>query len=134
MMGSKSARPRPPASLQKAGQGLWAAILDDLEDDWQLDAREEHLLARACSCADDIAALEAAVTADGVTTTGSRGQVVVHPALSEIRQLRLVQLRLLGALELSDPAATKSGTLASQRARRAAEARWAGHGGARAHG
>ena len=90
---------------------------------WELDARELHLLARACRCADELDALEAAVDEAGPVVPGSRGQVVVHPALSEARQLRLVQARLLGAIELADP--TAAGATSSQRrARKAAEARW----------
>lgn len=82
------------------GQRLWESIVGDLAEGWELDARELHLLERACRCADDLAALEAAIDADGPTTTGSRGQTVVHPALGEARHLRLVQLRLLAALDL----------------------------------
>jgi hypothetical protein len=90
---------------------------------WELDARELHLLERACRCADDLAALEAVVDTDGATVKGSRGQTVVHPALSEARQLRLTQARLLGSLELADPA-ERSATPAQARARKAAGARW----------
>jgi P27 family predicted phage terminase small subunit len=114
-----------PAALDKAGKALWRAIVADLDAGWELDARELHLLERACRCADELAVLEAAVDADGLTVKGSRGQTVVHPALSEARQLRLVQLRLLGAIEMVDPqAAIRSATPAQARGRKAAEARW----------
>jgi hypothetical protein len=73
-----------------------------LAEGWELDARELHLLERACRCADELDDLEAAVDADGVVVKGSRGQASVHPALSEARQLRLVQLRLLGGIQLPD--------------------------------
>lgn len=96
------ARTVAPAGLKDAGKALWESILGDLEEGWQFDARELHLLARACRCADDLAALEKAVDEDGPTAKGSRGQIVVHPALAEARHLRLVQLRLLEALELPD--------------------------------
>jgi hypothetical protein len=117
-----------PAGLTAPGRALWAAIVGDLDAGWELDARELHLLERACRCADELAKLEAAVDRDGVTAEGSRGQVIVHPALSESRQLRLVQARLLGAIELADPkAGHRSSTPAQARARKAAESRWAGH-------
>ena len=45
----------------------------------------------ACAARDTIAALEEAVERDGTTTRGSRNQIVVHPALLEIRQLRLAE-------------------------------------------
>ena len=119
-------RPRPPKGLGEAGKGLWRSILGDLGPSWELDARELHLLGRACRCADELEALEAAVDRDGATVEGSKGQTVAHPALSEARQLRLVQLRLLGALELLDPVeAKRSATPAQAQARKAAEARWA---------
>lgn len=124
-----------PARLGAPGAALWSSILGDLPPDWDLDARELHLLGRACRCADELALLEAAVDADGATTTGSRGQVVAHPALAESRQLRLAQLRLLSAIEMVDPQAEKAATPAQLRARRAAQSRWASQkaGGAR-HG
>jgi hypothetical protein len=100
-------------------------VLGDLDPGWELDARELHLLGRAARCADELAALEASVDREGATTTGSRGQVVVHPALSEARQLRLTLLRLLSAIELADPrTAGRTATPAQARGRRAAEARW----------
>jgi P27 family predicted phage terminase small subunit len=118
-------RPTPPAELDKAGKALWRSIHTDLDRGWELDARELHLLARACRCADELAALDAAVDAAGPTSTGSRGQPVIHPALAEARQLRLVQLRLLGAIELVDPqAAIRSATPVQAQARKAAQARW----------
>jgi len=120
------ASPKPPTGLGKAGKALWRAIQRDLQDGWALDAREAHMLERACRTADDLAVLEATVDKEGATVEGSRGQTVVHPALIEARQLRVVQLRLLSVLELADPSGQQSATPAQSRARRAAEARW-GH-------
>lgn len=114
-------RPDPPQHLGKAGRKLWRQIISALEDDWQLDGRELALLARACRCADEVAQLEEAIDREGVTTTGSRKQTVIHPAIQEARQLRLTELRLLSAIELTDPRAQG---ITSQRARHAAEARW----------
>ena len=121
----QSFAPKPPSGLKAAGKRLWKAIIGDLEAGWALDRRELHLLERACRCEDEMRDLEAAVDRDGPTATGSKGQVVVHPAVLECRQLRLTQLRLLAALELEDPegSATRA-TPASKRARRAARARW----------
>lgn len=122
---ARKARPRVPAALDVAGKALWRAIVADVDPGWELDARELHLLERGCRCADELAVLEAAIDRDGPTVEGSRGQTIVHPALSEARQLRLVQLRLLGALELVDPqAAVRSATPAQAHARKAAGVRW----------
>jgi phage terminase small subunit len=125
---SKTARPKPPASLGRAGASLWRAILSDLDDGWELDARELQLLTRACSAEDHLVALEAAVKKDGATVPGSMGQVGVHPAIAEARQQKLAQLRLLGALEMTEPSAgARSATPRQAQARRAAEVRWGEH-------
>lgn len=117
--------PRVPGGLAASGKRLWKAIWLDLDEGWELDSREVELLERACATADHIALLEGVVARDGVTAAGSKGQVVAHPALLELRQQKLALLRLLGALELVDPAVARGrATPAAQRARRAAEARW----------
>jgi hypothetical protein len=115
---------KPPAGLDSAGKRLLKAITADIAPGWRLDARELHLLERACRVEDELRILETAVDRDGPMTTGSRGQVAIHPALSEARQLRLVQQRLLGGIELCSPSqGTQRGS--SAHARRAASARWA---------
>jgi len=120
------ARPRVPSDLKKDGKALWKSILDDLDAEWELDAREIHFLARACRCADELAMLQKEIDKSGVTVEGSRGQVIVHPALVEARQLRLVLLRLLSAIEMVDPSASiRAATPAQARGRKAAETRWA---------
>jgi len=54
-------RPNPPDDLQASGRELWATIIGDLAEGWELDARELHLLRRAFRCADEIAALEVSI-------------------------------------------------------------------------
>jgi P27 family predicted phage terminase small subunit len=125
---AKAKRPTPPKGLGAPGKALWKSILADLDAGWALDQRELHWLERACRCQDELADLEAAVDADGPIATGSHGQTVVHPALAEARQLRLVQLRLLSAIETVDPKASpRPATPAQSQASRAAAARWADH-------
>ena len=120
------ALPVPPSGLGESGRLLWLAIVGDLAEGLELEARELDALGRACSCADRIAALEVEVNRDGVMVEGSKGQPVLHPAIPEIRQTELARLRLLGSVETDDPAAgVSSGTPAQARARRAAQARWA---------
>jgi P27 family predicted phage terminase small subunit len=119
------AKPRAPAGLGGDGKALWKAILDDLSPQWELDARELDFLERACRCADELRELEKAIDKDGITVEGSRGQTIAHPALSEARQLRLVQMRLLGSIELTDPKeGIRSATPAQARGRHAAKVRW----------
>lgn len=124
-MAKSPTRPKPPAGLGKPGRALWRSILADLDAEWELDARELHLLTEACRTADELADLQAVLDKDGLTTAGSRGQTVVHPAVAEVRQLRIVLLRTLSAIEMVDPkAAIRSATPASARGRKAAQARW----------
>ena len=99
-----------------------AGVFGELAAGFRFDSREVALLARACSTADAIDALEQVVTADGPTARGSRGQVVVHPALAELRQQKLVLLRLLSAIDFGND--QDGETPASRRARHAAETRW----------
>jgi P27 family predicted phage terminase small subunit len=111
---------RAPSGLGKHGKALWRSILGGLAADWRLDGRELHWLERACRTADEIAALEQAIDRDGATVLGSRKQVIVHPALAEVRALRLTEHRLLGRLELVDPAVRRaSDAPAVRRSRRA---------------
>jgi P27 family predicted phage terminase small subunit len=114
-----------PGTLGEAGRRLWDSVLSDVAEGWELDARDVAYLEKACRCADELASLEANIDADGTMVEGSKGQVRVHPAISEARQLRVTLLRLLGAIELSDPSnPERSATAAQQRGRHAARARW----------
>jgi hypothetical protein len=116
-------RHEPPAGLGDAGKALYGQILEELPPGLEFDAREMALLERACTCADAVEALDQVVAEEGPTTTGSRGQTVVHPALQESRLQKIVLLRLLKALDLA--ADSDDETPAQTRARHAARARWA---------
>jgi hypothetical protein len=122
-MTSNRTTPKPPTDLHRAGRLLWRSILGELAPDLELDAREVALLARACSCADRIAELEALVDRDGMTTVGSAGQLVLHPGIGEARMQKQVLLRLLAQLDLEGDAGR--GTAKSRRGRRGAASRWA---------
>jgi hypothetical protein len=113
--------PAPPTGLKQAGQLLWRSIIAVETDTHELDARELHALARACRCADDIAALEASIDEHGVMVRGSRNQPVVNRALEEARLTRLAEARLLATIKL---APEEPETPMQARARKAAEARW----------
>jgi len=108
------------------GENLRARLAAEYNrNGYEPDGREAELIDRACSTADAMAALELVLDADGPTTKGSRGQTVLHPAVSELRQQKLVLLRLLGALDFGAAADEQPRSdLASQRGRRAAQARW----------
>lgn len=110
----------PPEGLGDAGRALWEMVTADLPSSWVLDGREAALLGLAAQQADALAELEALVAAEGLTTTGSQGQVVVHPGVGEARQARLAIDRLIGRLALPQPQKAGAETAQSQHARNAA--------------
>lgn len=104
------------------GERFAAAV----RDEYELGTDEEELVTEAARTLDLIDRLEAVVAADGPMSKGSTGQVVVHPAVAEARQARVVLVRLLGSLGLAlaeDPGLGRP-TPAQQRGRVAASARW----------
>lgn len=113
-----------PAGLGAAGVRLWVAVTAGLT----LRADEYSLLEAACRCADQVEALDAVLASSGSMIAGSKGQQVLHPAIPELRQQRQVMASLLGRLDIpegGDGLGTEwDGLSASQRARRAARARW----------
>ncbi len=117
---SDQRRPRAPAGLREYGRALWR----DVVKLYELTPPELRLLEQVCATADAVAALEAVVAEVGVTTAGSTGQTIVHPAIAECRQQRIAFGRLLGQLSLPDPEGTTVRTPAQVRARRAGQARW----------
>lgn len=70
--------------------------LDSAEPAW-LEVYET-----ACSTLDTVRELEDLVRSDGLVTTGSKGQVAIHPALVELRYERAAYARLVAQLGLPD--------------------------------
>lgn len=123
---------RPPSMLGRRGKALWRVLHNDLE----FDAHEEAIVLEACRTADVIDDLADVIEKAGVMATGSTGQVVVHPAVPELRQQQAAFSRLLTALNLSDALDGSSGQVAVSRAistsaQAAANARWNRSKGAR---
>jgi hypothetical protein len=111
--------PRPPRGLGSAGRRLWRGIVAGYE----LDADDLALLSEACAVSDRIAAMEGELAGVPLTVAGSRGQPAPHPLLAQQRAERGLLVRLLDRLQL--PADGEWDNLnASQRARKAARARW----------
>lgn len=126
---STASTPRPPSGLGTRGRKFWR----DTVRLYDFDTAEQQLLVEVCRTLDRLDALEAVVAQDGPTITGSMGQTIVHPAIGEARQQRVVLARLVAALELpteDGPTSTLSMTNASDKARHAAQARWSRRGSA----
>lgn len=109
---------RAPSKLGPAGRALWRNVTADFD----FGASELAVLAAACRQADDVALLEAAIVADGVTVTGSQGQPRLNAALTEVRQGRLALAKLLGALALPDEDDDRPMTASQRRAQKAGRA------------
>ena len=120
-----------PKDLGPAGTALWNAILGDVPVGHELDAKERDALAHAAHMADAIEALEAVVKEQGYLSTGVAKQIVVHPAVTEIRQQRTSLHRILTSIDL-DP--DQSLTPRQRRAQHAADVRWGRRDAARAAG
>jgi len=112
----------PPSGLQDRGRAFWRSV----DAGWVLNVDELQLLTECCRALDTCEALQLALDRDGVLTTGSTGQVRVHPAVGELRSTRVALARLLGQIGLPDPTNTAMPTATTARARRAARARWGG--------
>lgn len=112
-------KPPTPRALKAAGKKLWQETVKvyDLRQD------ELEVLRAACAEADLIAKMAAELDGEPLTTSGSMGQTVAHPLLSEIRQHRATLAGLLGRLKLPDiDGATEA---APNQNRSAANSRWA---------
>src|SRR4051794_16247667 len=95
--------PRMPKGFGKAGQALWRGVLADVADGWRLDAKDVVLLEAACRAADRADVLEATVAEDGLMISGSTGQAVLHPAVSEARMQRQLVASLIAKVEIAPP-------------------------------
>jgi hypothetical protein len=115
----------PPSGLAARGRAFWQQATEE----YDLDLAEVELLTEVARAVDECEALHRVVEEQGRTVKGSRGQAVVHPALSELRQCRLMLGRLLGQLELPDADGTSLPSPVQVRGRRAAGNRWGGQRG-----
>lgn len=121
---TRSKRPSAPTGLGAAGRRLWRQVIVEFEG----PPHELALLALACHQADDVAALEAVLVADGLVVEGSQGQPRLNGAVTEVRQGRLALAKLLDQLALPvDEEEMVGRSPTSRKASKAARARWRGH-------
>ncbi|QUW18884.1 terminase [Agrococcus sp. Marseille-Q4369] len=109
--------PSAPRGLGTTGRKLWRETVKRYE----LRTDELEILRAACGEADIIKSIEEALVDADLTTTGSMGQIVAHPLLSEVRQHRVTLASLLGRLKLPD----EMGAGETNQQRGAAQSRWA---------
>lgn len=116
-------KPRPPTGLRAAGRRFWATVHERYDG---LEPAEVALLTECCATVDTIAGLEAAVRKHGAMVSGSQGQQVLNPAITEARLQRAQLARLLDQLGLPTEEDSESvpDSPARRKARKAAEVRW----------
>lgn len=90
-----------PEGLSERGRAFWISLTEVLE----FAPQEAEVLLEACRTLDRIDALTEAIEDDGTMILGSMGQKILHPAISEVRQLQASFVRLTGALHLPEDAA-----------------------------
>lgn len=104
-----------PASWTTGARETFAAVTEERPD---LTAAEVAELFHACALESAAERLDAVALAAGMVARGSTGQPCVHPAAIEARLARTAAAQILGRLH--KPAHGSP----SERARRAARARW----------
>jgi len=110
-----------PDNLDARGSALWTQITGR----YSLRPDELAILADACHEADIIELLKAEFETSDLRTTGSMGQDVIAPHVSEIRQHRNTLKVLLAQLRLPDEDGGKaSGDTASDAGRALVNQRW----------
>jgi hypothetical protein len=109
-----------PTGLGERGSALW----DSVTSRYSLRPDELAILADACHEADVIERLKAEFEVRDLITTGSMGQDVAAPHVSEIRQHRATLATLLGKLRLPDDEAGSGGGSASEAGRALVNQRW----------
>lgn len=110
-----------PAGLGAEGKKLWKSIAGGGR--YVLRPDELRVLEDACRTADLIVELEATMAGEDLIATGSQGQPVAHPLLSELRQYRALLRGQMRSLNLPDEDG-RAASAVSAKAREAAHARW----------
>jgi hypothetical protein len=111
--------PSPPRDLGPRGRALWRKAVDE----FTFNAVERELLRQLATTVDEIAALEKALTQQGPTVKGSRGQPVLNPIYSQLVSHRKLADQLSAALPL--PVQDEVvGRRRSAQAKQAVQTRW----------
>jgi phage terminase small subunit len=112
-----------PAGLGVRGRAFWRETVADFE----LTRDVLAILLEVCRTLDNLDALAATISEMGTMVTGSQGQQVINPALTEARGQRQLLHRLVSAMGLPDEEGEALPSVQKIRASKAASMRWQGH-------
>ena len=128
--------PRPPVGVGKRARELWLSIMGR----YRMRPDQVELVVELVCAVDEIDRLRRALRKDGLMVTGSKGQLVAHPALAQITARRATVARLSAQLRIPDPKPKREQEQDRRRtgstgrhpatvgkARKAAESRWRRH-------
>jgi phage terminase small subunit len=116
-------RPRAPEGLDQAGRSFWRQVVSVYE----LAPAELVGLRRCCVTLDTLAAMDAEISAQGLSVRGSRGQVIPNRMVKlrcEVERVLDIQVRSLNL----PMAGETEGRRRSPAAAAAAYTRWAARG------
>ena len=118
-------KPQAPTGLSDGGSRLWATVVGA----YDLRVDEQRVLEDACREADLIDAMVAGMEGKALVVEGSKGQPVVNPLVSELRQHRSTLATLMRQLKLPEDGDSEAEAgRRSASARSAANARWSRRG------
>lgn len=114
--------PQAPARLKAAGRKFWREVVNT----HNLRPDDLRVLDRTCRVLDFLVELDQELDGAPLIVEGSRGQAIANPLITERRLHQETLARLLRQLRLEDEDSSDgwSGLSTSQRARKAAMARW----------
>lgn len=113
-----ASEPEIPDHWTRDAVDLWETVVEERP---HLSGEDVTSLVHACELTATADRLDEVARGAAFVAKGSQGQEVLHPAVAESRQARTAAARILAGLRKPGDAA--HGT-ASERARRAARARW----------
>jgi P27 family predicted phage terminase small subunit len=97
--------PSPPANLETTGLVEWEKVWR--AGHWLLPEQDYHWVAAIASAYDEIDHYRDKVAEDGLIQTGSMGQVIAHPLISEIRKCQALIMKCLSEIGFSPTARSK---------------------------
>jgi hypothetical protein len=115
---------KTPTGLQARGRAFWR----DVTDAFDLPIEGLRLLEHASRTLDELGRMQEALADVPLTVPGSAGQEKPHPLFAEVRAHRALLAKLLRQLdlpELPDEHGQAEISARSERAKKAADMRWA---------